>query len=218
METGFIKLHRKISEWEWYGNVNVFSLFIHIILLANWKDKQWQGMTIKRGSFITSIEHLSKNTGLSTQQTRTGLECLLTNKEINKQTTNKYTLITVNKYDEYQPITNKTTNEQQTGNKQITTTKEYKNIKEYKEKRSVVKSHYSDINSLKDLELEEIANKYQVPLSFVRSKHDDMINWHEKNPTKNYYKNYLSALRDWVKRDALKIKLDYGKQNSEVSI
>jgi len=57
-----------------------------------------------------------------------------------------------------------------------------------------------------------------VPVSFVKSKLDDLINWHEKNPQKNHYKNYLSALRAWVKRDSLKIKLDYGKQNSEVSI
>lgn len=77
---------------------------------------------------------------------------------------------------------------------------------------------YIKIEDLKEEDFENIAEKYQVPISFVRSKLDDMINWHEKNPQKNYYKNYLSALRDWVKRDMLKIKQDYGKQSSEVSI
>lgn len=79
-------------------------------------------------------------------------------------------------------------------------------------------SNYNNINTIKEEDLEKIAEKYKVPVSFVKSKYDDMINWHEKNPQKNYYKNYLSGLRDWVKRDSLKIKLDYGKQNSEVSI
>ena len=77
---------------------------------------------------------------------------------------------------------------------------------------------YNNIEDLKEEDFENISEKYQVPVSFVKSKLDDLINWHEKNPQKNHYKNYLSALRDWVKRDMLKIKLDYGKQNSEVSI
>jgi len=77
---------------------------------------------------------------------------------------------------------------------------------------------YNNIEDLKEEDFENISEKYQVPVSFVKSKLDDLINWHEKNPQKNHYKNYLSALRDWVKRDSLKIKLDYGKQNSEVSI
>ena len=77
---------------------------------------------------------------------------------------------------------------------------------------------YNNIEDLKEEDFENISEKYQVPVSFVKSKLDDLINWHEKNPQKNHYKNYLSALRDWVKRDILKIKQEYGKQNSEVSI
>jgi len=213
MKEGFIKLYRKMSEWEWYRDTNVMALFIHILFLANWEDKKWQGKIIKRGSFITSIEHLALESGLTMQQTRTVLDKLINTGEINKQTTNKYTLITVNKYNEYQDCNKQITNEQQTNNKQITTTKEYKNNKEYKEIKK-----YGDLSLLTDDNFEDISIKYQVPISFVKSKYDDLVNWHEKNPQKNYYKNYLSALRDWVKRDALKIKLDYGKQNSEVSI
>jgi hypothetical protein len=122
MNEGFIKLHRKLSEWEWYRDTNVLCLFIHILLLANWEDKKWQGLTVKRGSFITSIEHLAIESGLTTQQTRTVVDKLISTGEINKQTTNKYTLITVNSYNEYQE-------KQQTNNKQITTTKEYKEVK-----------------------------------------------------------------------------------------
>lgn len=79
-------------------------------------------------------------------------------------------------------------------------------------------NNYNNIENLKEEDFQNIAEKYQVPISFVMSKLDDLINWHEKNPQKNHYKNYLSALRDWVKRDMLKIKQEYGKQNSEVSI
>lgn len=82
----------------------------------------------------------------------------------------------------------------------------------------ISKSKYSKIEDIKEEDFEDIAEKYKVPVSFVKSKLDDLINWHDKNPQKNYYKNYLSALRDWVKRDGIKIKQDYGKQASEVSI
>lgn len=122
MNEGFVKLHRKLSEWEWYRDTNVLCLFIHILLLANWEDKQWQGKTIKRGSFITSIEHLSLESGLTIQETRTVIDKLVGTGEINKQTTNKYTLIIVNNYNEYQ-------DNQQTINKPLTTTKEYKEVK-----------------------------------------------------------------------------------------
>jgi len=96
MNEGFIKLYRKLSEWEWYRDTNVMALFIHILLLANWEDKQWQGKTIQRGSFITSNEHLALESGLSIQETRTVIDKLVGTGEINKKTTNKYTLITVN--------------------------------------------------------------------------------------------------------------------------
>jgi hypothetical protein len=79
-------------------------------------------------------------------------------------------------------------------------------------------SKYNKIEDLKEEDFEDIASKYQVPVSFVRSKLDDLINWHEKNPQKNYYRNYLSGLRDWVKRDSLKIKQDYGKDTSDIAL
>jgi len=85
-------------------------------------------------------------------------------------------------------------------------------------KSEIINNKYNNIEDLKEEDFQNIAEKYQVPISFVMSKLDDLINWHEKNPQKNHYKNYLSALRDWVKRDMLKIKQEYGKQNSEVSI
>ena len=45
--TGWIKLHRKFLKWEWYSDINTKSLFLHLLLTANHKDKQWQGITVK---------------------------------------------------------------------------------------------------------------------------------------------------------------------------
>ena len=52
MNNGFILIHRKITNWEWYSDTNVFCAFLHCIFLANWEDKKWRGITIKRGQFF----------------------------------------------------------------------------------------------------------------------------------------------------------------------
>ncbi len=125
---GFITLHRKLSEWEWYSDTNTFKLFIHLLIYVNWEDKKWRGNIVKRGSIITSINNLSEAANLSPQKVRTSLDRLISTGEILKNTTNKYTLLTVVKYDLYQRKDENVTNKQQTNNKQITTTKQYKQL------------------------------------------------------------------------------------------
>lgn len=125
-DIGFISINRKIIEWEWYSDNNVKSLFIHCLLKANFKDKSWRGQNIERGTFITSYNNLSNQLNLSIQQIRTAFCKLQSTNEITIKTTNKNTLVTVVKYDDYQnkkQVNNKqTTNKQQSNNNQITTT------------------------------------------------------------------------------------------------
>lgn len=102
MEKGFIKLFHKFCEWEWYDNPNAKVLFIHLLLRANIQTKQWQGITIKRGQLVTSVEKLAVANGLTTQQIRTALRNLQTTKEIEIETTKKYSIITVKNYNLYQ--------------------------------------------------------------------------------------------------------------------
>lgn len=133
---GWIKIHRQILNWEWYKDINVKILFIHLLLTANHQEKNWKGQLVKRGQKLTSLQHLANETGLTLQQTRTALIKLKSTGEITYTTTNKYTLVTITKYDDYQfadekitnKITNNQTNEQQTNNKQITTNKNDNNI------------------------------------------------------------------------------------------
>jgi small-conductance mechanosensitive channel len=149
--TGWIKLHRKFLDWEWYQDIPVKNLFIHILLTANYEDRKWRGMDIHSGELITSVQHLSEGSGLSVQQVRTALKKLESTGEITVKSTNKFTLVTVLKYSDYQTIeeceqqtSNKqATNKQQTSNKQITTTKEGK-----KERRKEVKKEKDSIGEI----------------------------------------------------------------------
>ena len=99
---GFIQLHRKLLEWEWYDDTPTFKLFIHFLLKANYTDKKWRGIDIKRGQFLTSTSKLSQETGLTQKQVRKSIEKLIKTGEVGKVTTSRNTMITVLSYNNYQ--------------------------------------------------------------------------------------------------------------------
>ena len=129
---GFIKLHRKILEWAWYTDMNTKVLFLHCLLKANFKTKKYQNNTIKRGSFVTSINKLSEETGLTVRQVRTALEHLTSTGELTSSSSNKNRIITVVNYDLYQGTDKQNdkqmTSDRQASDKQATTVEERKNV------------------------------------------------------------------------------------------
>ena len=157
---GFVALHRKILDWEWYSDIPARIMFVHMLLKANHSDKKWRGKVIKKGSFITSIQTLSSETGLSYQQTRSTIKKLESTKEITNKTTNKYTTIIIHNYAHFQDestkvsasFNNQITNKQQTNNKQITTTNNSSSC-------TYVTSTVSKKNSIsKEIHVDEIAD------------------------------------------------------------
>ena len=133
MNDGYIALHRKILDWEWWWDVNTSRLFIYMLLCANHKQKKWQNTLIYRGQFITSYDNLALGTGLTVQNVRTCCNKLKSTGEITIKSTNKFSLISIVNYDVYQPqltskSTSKLTNNQQTTNKQLTTTNNDNNV------------------------------------------------------------------------------------------
>jgi DNA-binding transcriptional MerR regulator len=132
--SGWIRIHRQILNWEWFNKSEAVHLFMYLVLKANHKDGFWQGNEIKRGQLITSFGKISTDTNISLQTIRTLLKKFEKTNEINMQTTNKFTRITICKYDSYQTenedTNTKVTNKQQTTNTQLTTNKNVKNNKE----------------------------------------------------------------------------------------
>lgn len=98
----YIKIFRKMVFWEWYTDVKTTKLFLHCLIMANWKPGRWKGRPYKRGQFYTSLDSLSKETGLSVQEVRTALDKLKATNEITEQTTSVNRLITVVSFDKYQ--------------------------------------------------------------------------------------------------------------------
>lgn len=129
---GWIKLHRSLLDWEWYGDINTKVVFIHLLLIANHKDNKWRGIEIKRGQRLTSISGLAKETGLSVKNIRTAIKHLKKTNEVASHSTAQHTVFTVVNYDLYQEKASEPANKGQAGGKQGATNKNDKNEKNEK--------------------------------------------------------------------------------------
>ena len=134
MHGDYIKIDRSILEWEWYTDINTKVLFFHMLLKANWKDGNFRGTTVPRGSFVSSIRKLSEETGLTEREIRTGISHLKSTGEVTQKGHSKYSVFTVNNYCEYQK-SNKVSNAELTGNQQATNS-QVTTIEEDKKERS----------------------------------------------------------------------------------
>lgn len=120
MEDGYIKISRKILNWEWYRNINTKILFLHLLLKANWKDGRFEGEVIPRGSLVSSLPRLAEETSLTMNELRTAVKHLKHSGEITCRTKRKYTVFTIKNYAVYQDIHMQSTDEAQADNRQFT--------------------------------------------------------------------------------------------------
>lgn len=100
--TGYIKLDRKILEWEWYTDVNTCKLFLHMMLKANWKDGEYRGVEVPQGAFVSSYTELAQETGLSVKNIRTALKHLENTGEVAVNRQARFSMFTVRNYVSYQ--------------------------------------------------------------------------------------------------------------------
>ena len=136
---GYIKLHRKFIEWEWYSDEVVRSVFLHLLLTATYKPIRFQGTELAPGDVVIGREKMAKELGFSQQQIRTALKKLENTGEIFKKSTNRFSVATLVNWGVYQgldedeqpTINQQSTNNQPTINQQSTTFKNIRN-KEYK--------------------------------------------------------------------------------------
>lgn len=189
---GFIKLHRSLLEWEWHDDPNMVSVFVHCLVLANWKDGRYHGEKIPRGSFVTSYNHLAELTGMSRSTVYRCLNKLAETGEIALNVKHFYTIVSVRNYAVFQQSDETGWNELETQMKrkrnanetQVKPIEERKKErskevkKNTKRKRSEIVPEYWNPNPIRDAnpipatqdEIEEIKQKLKG-----ESKEDDEI-------------------------------------------
>lgn len=148
---GWVKIHRSMLKWEWWDDHNTARLWLYLLLTAAHEDVRFRGKVIKRGQLVTTLVKISEDTGISVQSVRTSLNRLISTNEITSKSTNKYRLITICKYENYQIVEEETnkqinnpTNNQLTNNQQTTNQlkeQELKNEKNYNNISLLVDAH-----------------------------------------------------------------------------
>jgi len=192
-------------DWEWKRDPNVVAMFIHLLLTVNHEQGRWQGVVIEPGQKVTSLPNLAEEIGLTYQQTRTALFKLKSTGEITDKSTNKYRLITVNKWQEYQSD-NSLERRQTTGKQQTTAQSSNSNIRN-KEERS--KEEYKNtgkpessldwLRSIPGEVVDGLAADYSVDSRFVQARANDVIDYCEAKGKR--YANYKAALRNFIKAE-----------------
>ena len=125
-DSGWIVISKKLLKWQWFHKPNMVQLWIYFLLRANWHQSKWEGLTIERGQVVTGLKRIRKDTGLSIQSIRTCIERLKSTGEITIKSTNKYSIITIRNYNQYQDKPGAQQHadqhaDQQTNNKRTTT-------------------------------------------------------------------------------------------------
>jgi len=111
---GWVLLHRQIMDSAlWKTSGDVYKLASACLMLANWEPRSvilhnGSQQILGRGQFLTSLQSLSRDTGLTIKQVRTGLKRLSSPPVsfLEQITTRNYRIITICNYEKYQDTKN----------------------------------------------------------------------------------------------------------------
>ena len=106
-QLGFIVLFRSLVNWEWFQDRNTLHVYIYCLLRANHKKSTYKGTVIERGSFVTTMGHISADCNLTIDKIRTALKHLKNSENITTKFNGKGLIISINNYDDYQNIPSK---------------------------------------------------------------------------------------------------------------
>lgn len=201
MSSSWIKVHRKIVDWEWYTDSSTVHLFFHLLIKANYKESSYRGMAVERGQVLTGRKKLAAETGISEQKIRTGLERLKETNEITIKSTNKFSVITICNYDTYQgeeEAINQQINQQD--NQQITTSKKNKEIKN---KNTTTQKQ----GTLTDIAVKE---REQVPYEdIVKAYHEELPSWRK---VRILTADRKRALKARCREDSKRMSVDFWRK------
>lgn len=100
----WIKLPREIRKCDWYEKPILKSVYLELLLIANWKETHWQGIDLKPGDAVTGRLSLAMKLGLSEQNVRTALKTLEKWGYITRTTTNQYTIVHIKDFHKFQNV------------------------------------------------------------------------------------------------------------------
>lgn len=173
--SGWIKLHRGIFDHWIASDPECLCVWLRMLTDANFEDKKhlFNGslIEIKRGQIIFGLEAWSAKTGVTISKLRRLLDMLEKDRMIDRQKTNRYSLISILNYSLYQDDDRQSASKTQADDKQTATPKELKNIRS-KEVNTLVDSSESPSQQKADLlaDLFEKFWKHYTPIQGKQGK------------------------------------------------
>ena len=198
---GWIKIHRKITEWEWFNDSKTVHLFLYLLAKANFEPKKWRGVQVERGQLIFGRRQASKDTNISERGIRTCIERLKSTHEIAIKTTNKYSIITICKFEDYQILEkqNDPQNDQQAVKPTTSKRPQLKNIRIEEEINNTFDDFwdaYHKTSGLTKTDRESAYNKWVKLTNTERQKAIEMIPVFIRNSKAGYIKKARTYLSD----------------------
>lgn len=219
LESGYIKLYRSLLNWEWYDDINTKTVFLHLLLTVSIAESQWHGITVPRGSRVSSYAVLASETKLSVDKVRTAIKHLETTGEITRCKHPKYTVFTVNNYDKFQSIPSISQGDSQSNPNEVPrSSQQYKKIEEDKEDNYL---SFLDAKKEKNApptfeEVQKYAEENGIETDLKRFyTYYEQHQWKTKNG--DDITDWMATLRYWEKRDGKFKKKKKQQQETPVS-
>lgn len=192
MNEGWIKIHRKLRDNPIYNNSIAVHCWIECLLRSNHDDNSFyfnrEKITISRGQFITGRIEFSKSVNQKPSTVWFWLKQFQNEQMIDIKSTNKYSVITILNWLDYQQLDNRQTTDRQ----QIDTNKNDKNDKNiYNSKNYLLK--------IPDKDKELISKELGITKENIIFKGKILYDWCESKG--KVYKNYKAFLKNCLRSD-----------------
>ena len=216
--SGYIKLYRSLLNWEWYDDINTKTVFLHLLLTVSIAESQWHGITVPRGSRVSSYAVLAKETRLTERQVRTAISHLEMTGELTRYKHPKFTVFAINNYDKYQLMTDKTTEQRQGDDRETTGWRQqYKKIEEDKEDNylSILDAENQNFPpTLEEIRLFAEQERIHIDVQKFYDYYTER-DWKTKNG--NFIRNWKKTLQYWGETEGTPHKGKKQQQETPVS-
>ena len=129
---GYVKVDRKMLESDLIREPVTFTVFMYLLLSANYREGEYSGQQIHRGESVVSYPRIASATGVTERQARTALSKLVKSGRVSVRRYPKFSVVTLLNYDKYQSVSGRKSGECQSNVRQEVTqmspSKEIKNI------------------------------------------------------------------------------------------
>ena len=200
----WVKLHRRIEDRWRYSEGDTARVFFHLLIRATHKAYNSWWVYLEPWQCIVWRKILADKLKISERAVRTAITRLISTNEITIKTTNRFTVITLVKWEDFQSDDEKTTNAStnRLTNKRPTNDQQTTTIQEQKNKRIItITPSTNQLQSIKQILTDEwLANVWGLDIlqEFVDYWWETTKNWKEKRQLQKTW-NLELRLKTWKK-------------------